>query len=184
MGKHHDWREDALSISAVWAPSLSCSLSPVSLWGCALIAGFLFVPELCIPYPLLYQHHHVTKTWLIFNWAKLSMELSWILNNPQTHQPQAIRGDISPKSHKVHSILFKTSLEPKVCDTWQMTAPGSHGTRRKSIILHGLDSYFAITTLRMGYIQKLGLLLWNTINAREMRIHPIWFLVSAELVIS
>lgn len=138
---------------AVWAPSLSWFLSLKSLWGSAFIAGFLFVPEFCIPYPLSYQQHHFTKTWLILNWAKLNMELSWTLNYPQTHQPQATGEDISPKSHRVHSILLKTSLKPKVCDTWQMTAPGSYGARRKRIIF----TWFCNNHSKNGLHTKTGI---------------------------
>lgn len=141
----------------MWAPSLSCSLSPKSLWGTALIAGFLFVPEFSIPYPLLHQHHHITKTWLILNWAKLNMELSWTLNNPQTHQPQAAREDVSLKNHRVHSILFKTSLEPKVCDTWQITAPGSHAARRKSTIFTWAWLLFCNIHSKNGLHTKTGI---------------------------
>lgn len=184
MGKHHDWREDALSISAVWAPSLSCSLFPKSLWGSALIAGFLFVPEFCISCSLLYQQHRFTKTWLILNWAKLNMELSRTLNKPQTHHPRPQEMTFLPKATGFIAFYSKPLWNPRsvIHGRWQLQGVMEPGEKAQS--LHGFDSYFAITTLRMDYIKKLGLLLWNTSNARDMRIHPICFLVSAELVIS
>lgn len=71
--------------------------------------------------------------------------------------PQATRDDISPKSHRVHSILFKTSLKPKVCDTWQMTAPGGHGARRKSIIFTWFWLLFCNNHSKNGLHKKTGI---------------------------
>lgn len=122
MGKHHDWREDALSISAVWAPSLSCSLFPKSLWGSALIAGFLFVPEFCISCSLLYQQHRFTKTWLILNWAKLNMELSRTLNKPQTHHPRPQEMTFLPKATGFIAFYSKPLWNPRsvIHGRWQL----------------------------------------------------------------
>jgi len=63
MGKPHDWREDALSISCVGCFHLS-ALAPHSPSGAVpLLQGFsLFGPAFCIPYPLLYQQHHFKQT--------------------------------------------------------------------------------------------------------------------------